>query len=52
MPAFPWLTSRHWGGQKEENSMTIFDLAFVLNAMAQLLTALSTLITTIRRRRP
>jgi len=31
--------------------MTIIDLAIVLNAMSRLVTALSTLITTIRRRR-
>jgi hypothetical protein len=31
--------------------MTIFEVAFVLNAMARLVTALSTLITTIRGRR-
>jgi hypothetical protein len=31
--------------------MTIFEVAFVLNAMARLVAALSTLITTIRRGR-
>jgi hypothetical protein len=31
--------------------MTIVELAFVANAMARLVAALSTLITTIRRRR-
>jgi hypothetical protein len=31
--------------------MTILDLALMLNAMSRLLAALSTLITTIRRRR-
>ncbi len=31
--------------------MTIIDLAFVLNAMARLVAALATFITTIRRRR-
>jgi hypothetical protein len=51
MPAFPSFTSRHWGGQKEENSMTIFEVAFVLNAIARLVSALSTFIRTIRGRR-
>jgi hypothetical protein len=50
MPAFPWLTSRHWGGHNKEKSMTIFDLALVLNAMARLVAATATLITTIHRR--
>jgi hypothetical protein len=31
--------------------MTIFEIAFVLNAIARLVTALATFITTIRRRR-
>jgi hypothetical protein len=31
--------------------MTMFELAFVVNAMARLIAALSSLITTMRRRR-
>ncbi len=39
--------------KNEENSMTIIDLAIVLNAMSRLVAALSMLIRTIRgRRRP
>jgi hypothetical protein len=32
--------------------MTIIDLAFALNAMARFVTAIATMIATIRRRRP
>jgi hypothetical protein len=47
---FTRLGHATWGGQNKENSVTIFELAFVLNSMARLIAALATLITTIHRR--
>jgi hypothetical protein len=39
------------GGHNEENSMSIIEAAFVVNAVARLVTAVGTVITLIRRRR-
>jgi hypothetical protein len=39
------------GRTDKETSMTMFDVALLLKAMAQLVAALATLIATIRRRR-
>jgi hypothetical protein len=53
VPTFSHSHHSNENGQNEENSMTIIEAAFVVNAIARLVTALASLITMTRsRRRP